>query len=290
MKKVFVVFFVFIISVFANNLEIGFDKNTHPRLQRKEGKLAMKVLTNEILKKWIKRSKFSGFETKIYQKTKDLVRDYRSGKISVGVMSSRDFSKYSEKLLEKTRQVVVIKYSDKEYYKLGYVVPKSRSNNALSYWQKKRVAFSENCLVSDFTDSYLLKNYKKNKDIFFSSQKTLKTDGLAIMDLFFGKIDIVFATKVAYEASVDLNPQLKKKLVFKPLGEFLDIPILIFFNNSVEKMDVAFIEDTIKEIFESPRGEQIKSLLHVEKIAKVTNEKLQEIIKFYKKMNNIREK
>lgn len=289
MKKVFLIF-IFYISAFAKDMIVGFDINMHPRFAKKEGKLAVKILTKEILKTWIKKSDFTGFKTKIYDSADTLINDYLNEKLDVILLNPKDYTKNYKQISQNTSQSISIKHYNDLRINLGYVVSKDKANKPISYWRGKKVTCSDNYLPFDFTNLYLLEHYKTNMNDFFSSIHKARTSGLVIMDVFFKKTKIGITTKQAYDLSAELNPQVKKKLSFVSFVSYPDVPIFISFNNSVPKLDVEFMKEAMKNVFNSARGEQVKSLLQIERVSAISDEDLKFIIDSYNKLEKLNKK
>lgn len=279
------------ITLFANDtIMVGFDINMHPRFNKKEGKVAVKILTEEVLKIWIKKSHFTSYNTKIYTSTKKLIQDYLDQKIDVILVSPKDFVKNYEKISKNTSQNISIKHYNDTKINLGYVVRKSQFEKPLSYFRHKKVTCSDNYLPYDFMNLYLLEHYKTNITKFFSTIRKVRTSGLVTMDVFFKKTDIGVTTKQAYDLSAELNPQIKQKLSFIPLVSYPDIPIFVSFNNTVPKLDVKFMKSSMKNVFNSAKGEQVKSLLQIERVSTISDEDMKFIIDSYNKLNKLERK
>lgn len=289
MKKIFLIL-LFCVSIFAKDLMVGFDIKMHPRFSKKEGKLAVKILAQEVLKTWIKKSRFSDFKTKIYNSTKSLIRDYLDKKVDVILINPRDYVKNYEEISKNTRQNISIKHYEDMMVNLGYVTYKDTNRDSLLYYKGKRVTCSDNYLPTTFMNLYLLRNYKISIDDFFSNINKARTSGLVIMDVFFKKTDIGITTKQAFELSSELNPQIKKSLVFTPLISYPDVPIFVSFNNSVPKLDVEFVKDAMRNVFNSARGEQVKSLLQIVRVSAVADDDLKFIINSYNELERLSEK
>lgn len=288
--KVSILLLLFCTSIFAKDMMVGFDINMHPRFSKKEGRLAVKILTEEILKSWIKKSQFSDFKTKVYNSTDKLIKDYLDKKVDVILVNPRDFVKNYKQISKNTSQNISIKhYKGKRVY-LGYVTYKNRAKKPLSYFKNKSVTYSDNYLPRDFTNLYLLKHFKSNIDKFFSRVNKVRTSGLVIMDVFFKKTDIGITTRQAYKLSAELNPQIKKKLAFIPLTDYPDVPIFVSFNNSVQKLDVEFMKKAMENVFNSARGEQVKSLLQIERVSAIDDDDLEFIINSYNELSKLSKK
>lgn len=274
----------------AKELKMGFDSNMHPKFNDKEGRLAVNILTDEILFKWMNKIKYDSPKTYDYAYTKQLIDDFVNGKIDAGLIGVRDFYKYKDTISSHSKEILAVQFGKKRYLEIGFIVPKEKKDLPLKAWKNKRIVYNEAPVMLDFLDLYLLENTKMDTRGFFVRQKAVRTDGLAIMDVFFKKADIAISTKTAFDVSVELNPQLGKKISFVPFTKMADIAVLIFFNNSFPKTDVDFLQNSVENFLKTPRGEQISNLLTISMVAVVLQEDLDFMVSQYKKLALLKEK
>lgn len=275
--KIIVVIGLFYNISFANTiLNIGYDLSGTNLLSKKDMKVATDILLKKILENLDVKTNY-----KYYYNPKEIAKDMNTGKLDYVSVSPLNIVKYFN--LDNLDKAFGQGSNDMNDYNL-IIISRSdlniKSNKELA--NKKILMDTKNNLHSLYINNLFLKyigNKKANTIYSRSYQKS-------ILDLFFKKADVAIVTQKSYDISVELNPQIAKKVSILRKTNIKDVQ-LGFFRKSLDEKLKRSMGKAGQELNFSDDGKQLLTLYKTEKIVETNMEILipiKELLNNYKKL------
>lgn len=151
------------------------------------------------------------FSAKIYLDGELLVRDFKEGKLDVLVIDSLSFLELDDIVPQDRRFLIQIGPSLKQRFLI--LAGNKNKEAAFSSLRGGRVSIGGGRKVAKrFLDVTLLQHGLPVSEVFFSEVDNAKTINTAIIDLYFGKIDVAVVPQFGYELALELNPELGRSI------------------------------------------------------------------------------
>lgn len=275
--KIIIIIGLFYNISFANTiLNIGYDLSGTNLLSKKDMKVATDILLKKILKDLDVKTKY-----KYYYNPKEIAKDMNTGKLDYVSVSPLNIVKYFN--LDNLEKAFGQGSNDMNDYNLIVIYRNElniKSNKELA--NKKILIDTKNNLHSLYINNLFLKyigNKKANTIYSRSYQKS-------ILNLFFKKADVAIVTQKSYDISVELNPQIAKKVSILNKTNIKDVQ-LGFFRKSLDEKIKKNMRRAAQSLNSTDDGKQLLTLYKTEKIVE-TNMKIlipiKELLNNYKKL------
>jgi hypothetical protein len=171
-----------------------------------DAEILFKKILNELLAE-VNES----FTVKIYQNSESMISDFKKGKLEVLVLDSLRFLELEKLIHPDGRFIVQLGPAMKQHYLI--LGRGSNNKHSLSELRNSKLSIARGHLVAKrFLDVTLLQQGLPISDKFFSEIDMKKSNNSAIIDLYFGKADLVVVPKFGYELALELNPQISNKI------------------------------------------------------------------------------
>jgi ABC-type phosphate/phosphonate transport system substrate-binding protein len=172
-----------------------------------DAEIAIRLIFNEML-----ASIDESFTIKIYESNDDLVQDFKDGKIDAIYTYSLGFLELDELIHPTARYVVQYGTSIKQRYLI--LVRREDHHIRLSELRNHKASLATSYFVGKrFLDVKLLQQGLPVSENFFYEIDLVSEANTAVVDLFFGKVDVAVVPENSYELACELNPQLRASLV-----------------------------------------------------------------------------
>jgi hypothetical protein len=192
-----------------------------------DAEIVFKKIFNELLAE-VNES----FTVKIYDNNDMLIRDFKEGKLEVLVLDSLLFLELEDLIHPNGRFIVQLGPSLKQRYLI--LVRSGDEDTLLADLRDRGLSIARGHLVAKrFLDVTLMQQGLPVSDRFFKESDMSKSSNTAIIDLFFGRVDLVVVPEFGYELALELNPQLRnattvlaksEPLVHEIVGARFDFP------------------------------------------------------------------
>ncbi|MEJ2394704.1 MAG: PhnD/SsuA/transferrin family substrate-binding protein [Candidatus Thiodiazotropha sp.] len=171
-----------------------------------DAEISFKLIFNELL-----ADTKEHFTIKIYNSTDDLIEDFKSGKLEGVFLSSLRFLELDDMVHPTGRYVVQYGPSVKQRYLI--LVRRHQETDSLAQLRGRKLSLAASDTVGRrFLDVTLLEQGLPESDRFFSEIERVKEVNTAVIDLFFGKVDVALVPEHSYELACELNPQVRASL------------------------------------------------------------------------------
>jgi hypothetical protein len=192
-----------------------------------DAEIVFKKVFNELLAE-INES----FTVKIYDNSEILIRDFKEGRLEVVVLDSLRFLELEDMIHPDGRFTVQLGPTPKQRYLI--LGRSSDKEITLSGLRNRKLSIARGHLVGKrFLDVALLQQGLPISDRFFSKIEMKQSSNSAIIDLYFGNVDLVVVPEFGYELALELNPQIAKAttvlaksepMIHEIVGARLDFP------------------------------------------------------------------
>jgi hypothetical protein len=172
------------------------------------------------------------FTVKVYENSEILIEDFKEGRLEVLVLDSLRFLELEDLIHPDGRFFIQIGPSLKQRYVI--LARNGDKKIPLSGLRNRKLTVARGRLVAKrFLDVTLLQQGLPVSDRFFSEINMKKSSNTAIIDLFFGRVDLVVVPEFGYELAIELNPQLRnattvlarsEPMVHEVVGARFDFP------------------------------------------------------------------
>jgi len=291
-KILLFVFFIISTSAFAFESEkqsinialYGLDKNT----------ASTKTVKKMLLKLFKKIEKLENFNvnTFFYKNEKELIRDFISNKKKFDILYTVPitFIKNHKTFYKYGNDFVTLKNHDKykEYYLIKNKNLKIKSLKGME--NKKLVTASSDELSRIWLDYIFLSETKKSYKFYIKQSAEHFKMYKRVLDVYFDKTDFAVVHKNIWDTTIELNPNITKKIEIFRKSKQIFPGIIGVFHRDVNKDLIR----TYNEFIQNPKNkEYIHTLLNLVKLNSVEVIKkhdYQKSVEFYLKYKKMKEK
>lgn len=235
-----------------------------------DAEIAFRLLFNEILAE-IDES----FTVKIYQDNKTLIEQLKEGNIQALFISSLNFLEVDELIHSSGRFVVQFGPTLKQRYLI--LVRNDHKEISLSDLRGLKMSICTGHLVGKrYLDVKLLEQGLSPSDRFFSEVKFVKGANAAVVDLFFGKVDMALVPEFSYQLALELNPQIadattvlmkSQPMIYQAVGMRYDFP----------QARLDRIEPHLLKNLPSKRLKHLLEVFHITRFYRATDDLFKEV-------------
>jgi ABC-type phosphate/phosphonate transport system substrate-binding protein len=251
----------------AGSSELGFIENDKQNVN-----LGFNSVFNELLSSVNVQCDF-----KSYENSEALVKAIKEKKVNGFFGSPIEFL-YSESSLLSTPIASGI-FAKQTKSKILIVVKKESKINDLTQLKGKKIGMQK-WISSDvagiFLETLLMENNLPLQSQFFSEIVIKDTSNMALVDLYFNKVDAILVNQVQFEVAAELNPQLLQQTKILVASE----PYLIFVSAlSKETPDsvVSVTKEKLLNIHKTAKGRNILRLMKLEGFQEVSVKELDNV-------------
>lgn len=251
----------------AGSSELGFIENDKQNVN-----LGFNSVFNELLSSVNVQCDF-----KSYENSEALVKAIKEKKVNGFFGSPIEFL-YSESSLLSTPIASGI-FAKQTKSKILIVVKKESKINDLTQLKGKKIGMQK-WISSDvagiFLETLLMENNLPLQSQFFSEIVIKDTSNMALVDLYFNKVDAILVNQVQFEVAAELNPQLLQQSKILVASE----PYLIFVSAlSKETPDsvVSVTKEKLLNIHKTAKGRNILRLMKLEGFQEVSVKELDNV-------------
>jgi ABC-type phosphate/phosphonate transport system substrate-binding protein len=262
------------------SFSIGYSVKSLPEIDVKDANAALEIWVKEIAK-----DIGASAESRIYNDTKSLFKDFQNGKLDMGVTLTSDYLNAERELNaelavsnfrggKKTVKHLLLVHSDSAYYKIGDL--KSKKITMLRRDESGGI----------FVKSVLLGKKLPVAEKFFMSVEEKNKSSQVILSVFFKQSDACIATDTSFNTMIALNPQIGKKLrVIASSPELIET--VSFFRRDYNERHKQKVLKLSQELKDYPRGQQVLLLFQVEKLVKTKESDLDITRNYYRNINKL---
>ncbi len=249
-------------------LVVGYSTRSLPEVDLKDATAALNVWTKEL-------GGQEGFQTdsQVYDETGSLIKDMKGGKTDLAIIQTVDYLRIvkeinAEPAFVKTRQ-------GKVSSKFHLLVRTDLPHSGLADLKGKRLAvLKHNDLGMIFLNTQLLKAKQPEASLFFGQIQEKSKESQAILAVFFGQADTCLVSEIGFNAMVEINPQVGKKLaVLSSSSELVETVAL--FRRGYEKAYQDRVIRGILKLKDSPRGRQLMMLFNFDGLTTLKDDQLE---------------
>jgi ABC-type phosphate/phosphonate transport system substrate-binding protein len=209
---------------------------------------------------------WSQSDAKIYRDISSLVADTKNGYLDIIALSTEEYLSFEGSL----RAEPVFTYVQSGQVELEYIIIAHQDSGfrTTADLRKKKVSIAKggrNSMIPLWLDVLLFDSKLPSKESFFQEIKEVTKTSQAILPVFFKQIDAGVVTRVAFDATVALNPQIGKQVKIITASPKL-VPMVTcfsaFLNPGRKKL---FIEQALK-LHENPKGLQSFNVFKLERL------------------------
>lgn len=276
MKKILLISFLLFTFLNANKVYVAVSKESSVQSEK-----FFYMITSLTQKIFNKKSKDIKIIFKYYKKNNTLLKDYKEGKIKIAVSSLRYFFKNEEAFRKnsKLNWVIGLNGQLKEQY---YLIANKDFKKPFENLDKAEVEIADGFLnANHWFYSFIYKKYKTNFNNIIKKYTTKTKESKIIYDIFFNKNKVGIVNSKTYHTLLELNSQLKSKIIILKKSPKIFIPIIGFAHrstNGIETNDIISLVSKIEDILEnSPFVDNLK----ISTIVPVTKENITPLRDFY---------
>lgn len=276
---------LFVLSVFSaqpcaqdlfseKSFRLGYYTKSFQDHSFEDLEVAIKMLSEEI-------GKQEGILTTItiFDDLSNMRDAFARGEINSALTTSADLVENFDNALFAENGFKFIK-SREAFDTLVVATRKNAGADEIGTLQGKRLTLLEfNSNADIYMNIIALRNFNKTAKAGFNILSRVKKSNRAILDLFFGKTDVICVYKSYYKLAIELNPQLAEKIQI--IDEVRDLPQAIGLFNINTPMD--FRELVISEILkigDFPRGKQLLEIIKADGVDRASVQDLNQTKSF----------
>ena len=258
----------------------GFDLYTITETDIKDTKAAIQYCMKELGKNIQVK-----VESRVYDNYKTIISDLKSGNLDVGNVSpihylhinsevETDLAYGESTAGSKFRRYLLVTHAD------------SMIDNIDMLENKSIAAMKTNEMGLLYLNNLLLEHGKKESGQYFSSIVDKRLFSQAIFAVFFGQVDACLTTEAAFNAAVELNPQLGRKLKIIAVSPEL-LSMVAFFRNDFPDDYRERTWEVVYHLDDTEYGRQVLMLFHIDGLVPITKDDLKSLVDMideYKKL------
>jgi phosphonate transport system substrate-binding protein len=253
---------------------IGYSANSLPEVDIKDAAAALEVWVKELAK-----GVGVSAESRIYNDSYSLIKDFQNGKVDMGVMRSLDYLN-AERELNSELALAKVR-GGKTTTKILLLVSSDSGFSDIKDLKNKNIAMLKGDDLGDiFLDSTLLQKKLPYAKHFFKSIQEKNKPSSVILPVFFNQIDACITTDTSFETMIRLNPQLGNKLKVIASSPELISSVSFFRKDYNEKYKQKAL-NTSQTLNNNPRGQQVLLLFQGDKLVKMQKSDLDSTRNFY---------
>ncbi len=248
-------------SVKLDLFRVGFSKSVFSDLNPTDAKAAIRVWADSVA-----RSKNLNLisDTMVYEETLELEQAVKHASIEVAVLG---IDEYLNLRLPEAPKILFVGLRRGEPTEKALLLTQ-RSIPNLSMLQNKRLNMlidASSGMSTIWLNTLLLENGFPEAKQFFSDIREVNKTSQAILPVFFGQREACLVTEHGFQAMVELNPQIGRKLMALNAAPEI-VPTIMFFSPGFNR---SFKEDLIKGLLElhlDAKGQQVLMLFKTDRL------------------------
>lgn len=218
---------------------------------------------------------FQPIKILIYPNTKALYAAFDKGEIN-GIFGTILEYLGRENQLAKSKVSIVYNNQSKQQ-KLVLVARRNAGISQLSDLKNKRLAFAKTQdLETLYLNTLLLRNKLPEIPEFFSSIIDSKSSNFSIMSVFFNNADATIIYENEYLTSIELNPQISKKL-FILASSLPYTGMLGGARNDISDKKATEIADLFKKMSHTKKAKQVLAMVNADSIESISDADIQSV-------------
>jgi len=271
MIKLFFLLTLFVFTLNANVLRVGYSTDSFNELSKKDSQIALNLWFEEMIESIDYSAKFT-----FYDNVTLMSNDFDAGKLDLIFANGIELVKYFD--TSKMRGAITGGTREKGGDNLVEVRRKSTSLEVLKRQKVLKVSLLKGETPSNiYVKGVVAQKYKNKKIVYVETKKYTP----ALLKLFFKQVDIAIIPKKTFEFAKELNPQIGVKLEITHETD-ITLATLGCFRKDIDKK---FSDKIIRLAFEKvkdKRGKQMLIMLKIPKLERVDLTQLTPIKKLYK--------
>jgi ABC-type amino acid transport substrate-binding protein len=244
-----------------DEIHMGFLYSTRPELNRSDTRAAFDLWTQEFMAK-----QKIVFKVEFYDDVEKMRADFMSRKINIVAADPMSLARYfRQEAMQDGFATSMIGGFDLILASSGQGPVKT-----LSDLDGKRIAvYGNDPITETFLETLCLKQFRRPCSRVFSHIETVQNGNQALMNAFFGKVDVALVYRFRYELSSEMNPQIRQRLS-TILAEY-PLPGM-FYGLASADIDKTTLDRALNSLInmrESPRGRMIMELFKIDHLRRV---------------------
>ena len=247
-------------------------------MHNKDVKIAIKVWLNELANEdYDKEIVFDFYDTK-----EEILDKFSKGNVEYLTLNSMHYLENKGKLDPNIKDLYVFLGTKDDY--ISYVLVTKNSDKIKSIKDLKNrtlgVQKSE-YMVLLYIDHTLLNSKLPVHQNFFSEIESYDKNSRVLMKLFFNKTDACIVPQHTWDMMCEMNPQIAKKLKVLDRSEKIFVPALSLVSKKMNDKLYQVHQDNAKKLRDSPKGQQILTLLKSKMYKSVDKAFLDPMVDYY---------
>jgi len=271
MLRVSLVLVLFILTLNANILRVGYSTDSFNELSKKDSQIVLNLWFKDMMKSAEHKAEFT-----FYDDITLMADDFNAGKLDLVFANGIELIKYFD--LSQMQGAFTGGAKGENTDNLVEVRRKSTSSDSLKRQKVIKISLLQGENPSKiYAQSVIVKEYKNSETFFTYTRK----NSAALLKLFFKQVDIAIVPTKTFLFATELNPQIGYKLeIFHKTD--ISLGTLGYFHKDIDTKFRKEVTDLAFKEVESERGKQMLVMFKTHRLIKVKIDKLDPIIKLYK--------
>ena len=264
---------------------VGYIVNTISGVDKRDAKVALEIMVRKIVMRQFPEVQSTSI---IYEDLETAIKAVENKEIDIMTMLSTNYLDLSDRSIMIPKFIGSIGGKPEEEYVL--LVKKQSDIKELSQLRDKKIITQKggSGVVSlMWLDTLLMEQSLPVNRVFFNSVKKVDKISMAVLPVFFGKVDACLVPRHAYETMVELNPQVGRELNVLSESPGYLVTVTCFRSGIVEK-DQKTISAQFDTLDETPEYRQILILFHLKSVKRYNPEYLLNVEKLYTKYHRLK--
>lgn len=279
MLRLFLFFTLFLFTLNADALRVGYSTDSFNELSKKDSQIALNLWFKEMMENKKHSAKFS-----FYDDINFMANDFKAGKLDLVYANGIGFIKYFDTSL--LRAAFTGGSIDKNKDNLVIIRKKSVSLEDLKKQKVLKIALIRGENPSNLYAKYMVLKEYKNKDIKYIHTKR---NSAAVLKVFFHGADIAIVPRKTFDFAKELNPQVGNKLFIMHQTNITAL-VLGYYHKSVTKEFRDEIHMLAFKEAASKRGSQMMIIFKTDTLVDIEVNELEPIKNLYKDYLKLKDK
>jgi len=257
------------------DINFVYSEKLFPKVDLRDAKGSIELWTREIAADM--KVSYS-FSNEFIQGISTVDNDYIDQEIDLIVLSALEYLVNYEKL-KNLSPIIVAAENGKVGVEYLILVHKENNFNSLSDLENNTITFVDeysSAIPQVWLDVILKTNGLAISNTFFKKIEVSKNTNQAILKTFFKQVGACVVPKNLYESSVEINPQLAKDLVILKQSELFIVGVLCSHNKLNKDLKVDVIQSA-KKILQSIKGRQFAIFFRTGELADFKSEHIESL-------------
>jgi len=270
MLKISLIVMLFIFTLNANILRVGYSTDSFNELSKKDSQIVLNLWFRDMMQSVEHKAEFT-----FYDDITLMADDFHAGRLDLIFANGLELVKYFN--LSQMQGAFTGTSTGENTDNLVEVRKKSTSIDFLKRQKIVKISLLQGENPSRiYAQSVIAKGYKNSEILSIHTRR----NSAALLKLFFNQVDIAIVPKKTFLFAKELNPQIGDKLEIVRSTN-ISLGTLGYFHKNIDAEFRKTVTDLAFQEVEHERGKQMLVMFKTHKLVKVKLDKLNPIIKLY---------